>query len=481
MMTRNINRYKMNNKGKKKKIIDKIKKGKLENKLIELIFPVIHGLDNNTQKEYEFKNIIEAREYLNDKECYKNVIDTCKRLLKENVKDLEELNITNLETLKSSVTLFNYITNPEITSLLTFRNYDKKLIKKVFTENKEHKIFKKILDKYFDGKLDEQTILIIESEIFEYSRKNNSLKNINENYLNLAEDILIKYSNISPIIIDTYNKKEQKKKIKEFINSLNYEEYALFCKFNLNKNIIKKAKIYKNKIKEKIAIFSLTGIMLLSGVSVATLKKSLSNDVIVTNKVATETVKKEQKKEEKKEQEVKEETKENNITTETPSTLNNEEQKNENIERPFVTPTGIGNELIVQIAAAQVGNVGGEIYWRWYGFNSRMPWCGIFISWIANQAGISTDTIPKFAKVSDGLNWFIRRGLFRNRDYTPRSGDLIFFDYDNNGQADHVGLVKKVENGKIYTIEGNIKNDRCHELSYNIGERLIYGYGTPNY
>lgn len=481
MMTKNISRFKKNNKGKYIDLIKKIKEGNIDKDLLETTFPLIDGVNETLKNENKFNNTIEAREYLNNKECFKNVNNVCKYLLKEDIEDLEEkIGSTNYQKLKSSLTLFEYITKKEINTLLTFRNYDTNLIKKVFTENKEFSIFKKLLNKYFDGEVDEQTILIIESEIFEYSKRNKILKNINKNYIKQAEDVLIKYSRISPIILSNYTKKEQKVKIKEFISSLNCEEYLLLCKFNINKDILKKAKIYKNKIKEKIRILSIIGVFLLSIITITTIKLSLSNNVIITKTLASKTAKNEQMKElkDKKEEEAKTDTK---VVTENRANIITEEKKAVEIEPTYIRPTGNGNDVVVQIASTQVGNVGGEIYWRWYGFSSRVPWCGVFVSWVANQAGISTDIIPKFAKVSDGLNWYIQRQLFRNRNYTPRSGDLIFFDYDYNGQVDHVGLVEKVENGKVYTIEGNIKNNRCHKLNYNIGSSLIYGYGTPNY
>lgn len=147
----------------------------------------------------------------------------------------------------------------------------------------------------------------------------------------------------------------------------------------------------------------------------------------------------------------------------------------------YVEPTGVGNQDMVNIAKAQVGNIGGQPFWSWYGFNYRVDWCAIFVSWVANQAGLIEDgTIPKFAAVSQGIKFFKDRGLWRDRTYTPRTGDLIFFDWNYNGVIDHVGIVEKVENGRVYTIEGN-SNDVCKEKNYASNSSSIYGYGTPNY
>ncbi len=62
-------------------------------------------------------------------------------------------------------------------------------------------------------------------------------------------------------------------------------------------------------------------------------------------------------------------------------------------------------------------------------------------------------------------------------------GDIIFFDWadSNDGKADHVGIVEKVENGKVYTIEGNSNEDTCRQKEYDVGSSVILGYGTPMY
>ena len=138
---------------------------------------------------------------------------------------------------------------------------------------------------------------------------------------------------------------------------------------------------------------------------------------------------------------------------------------------------------IVTAAASQLGNTGGQLYWSWYGFNSHVDWCACFVSWCADQCGcIDAGTIPKFAGCGEGARWFKARGLWQNGDYTPSPGHIIFFDWDagNDGLVDHVGIVERVENGRVYTIEGN-SGDRCRSCSYPIGDPRILGYGTPEY
>ena len=149
---------------------------------------------------------------------------------------------------------------------------------------------------------------------------------------------------------------------------------------------------------------------------------------------------------------------------------------------------GVGDGEIVVVALSQLGNVGGQPYWSWYGFNSRVEWCACFVSWCANECGyLDAGVIPKTAGCISGSNWFKDRGLWQDNSYEPRPGDIIYFDWDNKGSsgpqdglADHVGIVEKVENGLVYTVEGN-SGDSCRENRYAIGHYEIYGYGTPAY
>ena len=142
----------------------------------------------------------------------------------------------------------------------------------------------------------------------------------------------------------------------------------------------------------------------------------------------------------------------------------------------------IGSPDMVQVALSQVGNVGGEPYWSWYGFNTRAEWCAIFVSWVANEMGyIEAGVIPKFSVCLDGVNWFKSKGEWKDKGYVPKSGDIIFFDWEVDGEVNHVGIVEKVENNIIYTIEGNSTDDTCLQQQYNINSKVIFGFGTPAY
>ena len=143
--------------------------------------------------------------------------------------------------------------------------------------------------------------------------------------------------------------------------------------------------------------------------------------------------------------------------------------------------TAGGNQAIVEVALTQLGNQGGQPYWSWYGFNSRVEWCACFVSWCADQCGyIESGLVPKFAGCVDGANWFKSNGKWQNRTYEPKAGDIIFFDWEGDGTTDHVGIVEKCENGIVYTVEGN-SGDACKQRQYAVGSSNIYGYGIPAY
>ena len=148
----------------------------------------------------------------------------------------------------------------------------------------------------------------------------------------------------------------------------------------------------------------------------------------------------------------------------------------------FVDGERPGNQAIVDIALSQAGQVGGQPYWSWYGFGSRVEWCATFVSWCANQNGVLGTSIPKFASCSQqGVPWFQDHGQWASRnEITPVAGDIIFFDWDSNGAPNHVGIVVGTDGTNVYTIEGNSR-DQVRTKSYPLNSKLIFGYGLPNY
>lgn len=138
----------------------------------------------------------------------------------------------------------------------------------------------------------------------------------------------------------------------------------------------------------------------------------------------------------------------------------------------------MGNGDIVKVALTQVGNINGKPYWEWYGFTSRVEWCACFVSWCANEAGLlEKGTIPKFSYCPTGIQWFKEHNQWMNKGQIPQAGYIIFFDWEVDGISDHVGIVERVENGIVYTIEGN-SNNECRRNSYTVSSNVIVGYGV---
>lgn len=138
-----------------------------------------------------------------------------------------------------------------------------------------------------------------------------------------------------------------------------------------------------------------------------------------------------------------------------------------------------GSGDLVAVALSQVGN-SGSAYWNWYGFQSRVEWCAIFVSWCAGQCGyLNAGVMPKFAGCGTGVNWFQVRGQWLPGSETPQPGMVIFFKWYGSDASisDHVGIVERVENGRVYTIEGN-SGDLVRQNSYPIGYGEILGYGV---
>ncbi len=160
--------------------------------------------------------------------------------------------------------------------------------------------------------------------------------------------------------------------------------------------------------------------------------------------------------------------------------------------------TGDALEDIIAIAETQLGymegNLSGEVqghndrtkYGVWYPMPDN-PWCAMFVSWCAEQAGISTSVIPKHASCDVGMQWFVNKGLFSfapyyGGNYTPNRGDIVYFGsrYGSGFDSTHVGIVYKVDSEMVHVIEGN-SSDKVQTVSYKLGISYIIGYGKPDY
>ena len=159
--------------------------------------------------------------------------------------------------------------------------------------------------------------------------------------------------------------------------------------------------------------------------------------------------------------------------------------KNASLWAQVLRGVGLGSNELVNLALSQLGNEGGEKFWRWAGLDSRCAWCALFVSWCADQTGLLGTQIPYFSFVSDGVSWFESNDKWiagsevdsTNYDKIVYPGMLIFFDWEPDGYPNHVGIVTKVENGYIYTVEGN-KSDAVAEGTYSADSDNIFGFGV---
>lgn len=117
---------------------------------------------------------------------------------------------------------------------------------------------------------------------------------------------------------------------------------------------------------------------------------------------------------------------------------------------------------------------------------SRVEWCACFVSWCADQCGyIETGVCPKYAGCVNGVAWFKEHNQWVDGSETPSPGMIIFYDWDSpngesgpqDGLSDHTGIVERVENGIVYTVEGN-SGDSCRQCHRAVGNYEILGYGV---
>lgn len=153
----------------------------------------------------------------------------------------------------------------------------------------------------------------------------------------------------------------------------------------------------------------------------------------------------------------------------------------------FLADDGEGNleagqpALMVSIAKSQIGTEAGEKYWRWYGFTESVDWCACFVSWCANEAGMLEEgMVPKFSGCSEGIRWFMAEGRWIDAidepNIRPLPGMIVFFDWEQDGIADHVGIVEMCKHGVVYAIEGNTSNQVASRY-YLQDSSQIMGYG----
>lgn len=123
---------------------------------------------------------------------------------------------------------------------------------------------------------------------------------------------------------------------------------------------------------------------------------------------------------------------------------------------------------------------------RGYKVKYTDEWCSTFVSAVSIKLGY-TDIIPTECGCGKHIELFKKLGSWvENENRTPKPGDIIFYDWDDNGSgdnkggSDHVGIVEKVSNGVITVIEGN-KHEAVARREIKVNGRYIRGYGVPKY
>lgn len=132
---------------------------------------------------------------------------------------------------------------------------------------------------------------------------------------------------------------------------------------------------------------------------------------------------------------------------------------------------------VVEVAQSQIGYKEGKnndtIFGKWFGANNQ-PWCATFVSWCFNEAGLITKIAAQskkgFASCDLGLKWFAKKGKIIPVGQA-KAGDIVFFQFDKDAQADHVGIVKSNNAALKYlqVIEGNTSSGNAGSQSNGDG------------
>jgi hypothetical protein len=128
-----------------------------------------------------------------------------------------------------------------------------------------------------------------------------------------------------------------------------------------------------------------------------------------------------------------------------------------------------------QLGYQEVGTRNDSMYGKWYGLNYN-PWCAMFVSWCFDQAGlgekIAAQTKKGFASCQAGLKWFTSKGKIVPVG-KAQPGDIVFFQFDADAEADHVGICASNDGNKYLTVyEGNTSGDNKGSQSNGDGVYL---------
>lgn len=158
-----------------------------------------------------------------------------------------------------------------------------------------------------------------------------------------------------------------------------------------------------------------------------------------------------------------------------------------------VTLTGNYTQDILAIANTQLGytessknyqvaedgatKMGYTRYGDWYG-DPYGDWCAMFVSFCLNYAKVPANVFPQESSCDKWTATLTSRGLYQEaQGYTPKTGDIVFFDTDNDKIADNVGIVSELTNAELKSVEGDC-DDSVKTNTYKLEDSTILGYGV---
>lgn len=137
-------------------------------------------------------------------------------------------------------------------------------------------------------------------------------------------------------------------------------------------------------------------------------------------------------------------------------------------------------QKVITLVNGQETNAGGKKYWSWWGYESRVPWCQIFVSWIMEQAGVPAAVYGKYENCQYAIEQMKKKGVWHDRGYRPEVGDICYYDWGGDGISDHVGIVIAVDGDMVTVREGN-KSDAVGNRISAYNSPNIVGYASPDY
>lgn len=173
-------------------------------------------------------------------------------------------------------------------------------------------------------------------------------------------------------------------------------------------------------------------------------------------------------------------------------TVIEEQNSGNNTTQTPAQPQANSNELAKKLVDKAISEIdykqeesGVTKYGQWWASKvgdsafEKAKWSSMFLAWCGNEIGLSDAQYGYYACSEYWVTWFKNNNAYHEvKDYTPQVGDMIFFDYDNNGTSDHNGLVKSTDGSKVYAIEGNV-DGVVKECEYALNDTRLKGYGTP--